>query len=161
MSQWSEYLSQFQKGYQEAEFDVYDDLPDGQYVMNVEAVRFKTSKTNRPMLEWELAVTEGPFKGRKEWKYHLLDDPDRIGWMKQDLFRAGLQLEDITKLESELPNLLDRKLQIKIQTKSGDNNVFRNLYFQKQLKPQSAETASPVKSDQKVPPWAENQSFPF
>lgn len=160
MSQsWAEYLAQFQKSYQEAECDVYEDLPDGQYVMKVDAVRFKLSKTNRPMLEWELVVTDGKYKGRREWKFHLLDDEERIGWMKRDLFRAGLQLEDITKLESELPNLLDRELQIEIQTKNNNGKSYRNIYFQKYLQNQSPITTSSV--GKKMPSWMLNNQLPF
>lgn len=132
---WAEYLKQFQKSYEEAEVDTYEEVPDGEYRVRVFAVRLKVSKnTGRPMLEWEFEILDGKFKGRHEWKYAFLDDAERIQWLKRDLFRAGLHLKDITKLEKELPNLLDRELQIEIVTKTGDNgNAYRNIYIKKLL----------------------------
>lgn len=79
----------------EAEVDAYTKLLDEKYNMKVEAVRLKISKTSRPMQDWEFVVADGRYQGRREWKYHLLDK-DRIGWLKRDLFRAGLELEDIS-----------------------------------------------------------------
>jgi hypothetical protein len=143
MNKWAQFLAQYQKSYREAEADVYQEIPDGQYVMKVESVRLKFSKSNRLMLEWELVVTEGPYKGRREWKFNLLDDEKRIGWLKRDLFTAGLELQEITRLEEELPQLLDRVLQVKIQTKMVNGNTYRNIYFQKCLE-EKRPSASPT-----------------
>lgn len=139
---WKSYLSKFQEAYKKADVsdDNFDELPDGTYIVRVERVELKESKTGRPMLEWEFVVDEGDFAGRHEWKYNMLDEMDRIQWLKKDLFRAGLDLEDITKLEESLPQLLDQKLKITIKTKRVNNgNQYRNVYINKQIEadPQS------------------------
>jgi len=98
---WKKYLSKFQEAYKNTDVsdDTFDELPDGDYIVRVERVELKESKSGRPMLEWEFVVEEGNFAGRHEWKYNMLDHVDNIQWLKKDLFRAGLDLEDITQLE--------------------------------------------------------------
>ncbi|SDY22428.1 DUF669 domain-containing protein [Thermoactinomyces sp. DSM 45892] len=163
MSQtWAEYLKQFQKSYEEAEvMDVYEDIPDGVYAVRVNSVRIRMSKTNRPMLEWELAIIEGKYVGRKEWKYHFLDQENLIAWLKQDLFRLDVPLQDLSKLEEILPQLLDQEIQIKIQTKESNGRSYRNLYFQKALS--NSPQAMPKKQEQPTAPWMTNHQnqFPF
>lgn len=141
---WKNYLKQFQEAYKEADTeDTFDELPDGEYVVKVERVELKESNSGRPMLEWEFVVQEGEFAGRHEWKYNLLDNVDRIQWLKKDLFRAGLDLEDITQLEESLPQLLDRKLKITIKTKRVNNgNQYRNVYINKQIETASESNAA-------------------
>jgi len=134
---WKNYLSKFQQAYKEtnvSDDNNFDELPDGDYVVRVERVELKQSKTGRPMLEWEFVVYDGEFAGRHEWKYNLLDSVDRIQWLKKDLFRAGLELEDITQLETSLPQLLDRLLEIKIKSRQGNNGqIYRNVYINKEI----------------------------
>lgn len=141
---WKSYLSQFQQAYKDADVsDSYDELPDGEYTVKVERVELKESNSGRPMLEWEFVVHEGEFAGRHEWKYNLLDSVDRIQWLKKDLFRAGLDLEDITKLEESLPLLLDRLLKITIKTKMGNNGLkYRNVYINKQIETEAESHAT-------------------
>jgi len=131
---WKAYLSKFQQAYKEAEVtDIdFDELPDGDYVARVERVELKQSKSGKPMLEWEFVISDGQFAGRREWKYNLIDNVERVQWLKRDLFKAGLDLEDITKLEESLPLLLDRILEIRIKTKRGNNGeTYRNIYIKK------------------------------
>jgi hypothetical protein len=141
---WKSYLEQFKEAYKNADVsDTFDELPDGEYVVKVERVELKESNSGRPMLEWEFVVQEGEFAGRHEWKYNLLDNVDRIQWLKKDLFRAGLDLEDITQLEESLPQLLDRKLKITIKTKRVNNgNQYRNVYINKQIETASESNAA-------------------
>lgn len=131
---WKAYLSQFQQSYKNTEVNTFDEIPDGEYIARVERVELKESQSGRPMMEWEFVIHEGPYKGRHEWKYNILDDPERIGWLKQDLFRVGLELEDITLLEESLSALLDRLLKIEIVTKSKNGKTYRNLYIKKWIK---------------------------
>jgi len=133
---WKKYLSQFQQAYKEADAvdSEFDELPDGDYVARVERVELKQSKSGKPMMEWEFVVHDGQYTGRREWKYNLIDSVDRVQWLKKDLFKAGLNLEDITKLEESLPLLLDRILEIRIKTKKGNNGqTYRNIYIKKHL----------------------------
>lgn len=153
---WKDYLSKFKQAYKDADVsDTYDELPDGEYTVRVERVELKESKSGRPMLEWEFIVHEGKFAGRHEWKYNMLDHVDNIQWLKKDLFRAGLDLEDITQLEESLPLLIDRLLKIEVKTKRANNgNQYRNVYIKKHLetyKPQTngANPSNPFADDGK------------
>lgn len=142
---WKKYLSKFQEAYKNTDVsdDTFDELPDGDYIVRVERVELKESKSGRPMLEWEFVVEEGNFAGRHEWKYNMLDHVDNIQWLKKDLFRAGLDLEDITQLEEHLPLLLDRRLKINIKTKRVNNgNQYRNVYINKQIEKTGSEKGS-------------------
>lgn len=131
---WKKYLSQFQQAYKEADAvdSEFDELPDGDYIARVERVELKQSKSGKPMMEWEFVIHDGQYAGRREWKYNLIDSVDRVQWLKKDLFKAGLALDDITKLEESLPALLDRILEIRIKTKQGNNGqTYRNIYIKK------------------------------
>jgi hypothetical protein len=130
---WASILKQYQDEYKIAEVNTYEELPDGRYQVRIERVELKESKNQKlPMLEWEFVVVDGKYEGRHEWKYNLIV-PDRLKWLKQDLFSAGLELEELHKLEEELPTLLDRVLDIEIATnkseKTGKN--YRNVYIRK------------------------------
>ncbi|OYD06081.1 DUF669 domain-containing protein [Paludifilum halophilum] len=130
---WAAILKQYQDEYKQAEVSSFDELPDGRYRVRVQAARLKESKNQGiPMLEWEFVVAEGKYEGRHEWKYNLIV-PDRIRWLKQDLFNAGLDLEELEKLEQELPQLLDRVLEIEIKTNKSEKTgkAYRNVYIRK------------------------------
>lgn len=129
---WANILKQYEQEFKEAEVNSYTELPDGKYTVKVETARLKESKNHGiPMLAWEFVVVDGEYEGRHEWKYSLIM-PERMQWLKQDLFSAGLELEELHRLEEELPSLLDRLLEIKIETKMSKNGKeYRNVYIQK------------------------------
>lgn len=140
MNSWGNFLSQFQNELnafnQENKSLQFDELPSGKYNVNINVASLTESKTGKPMIKFEFEVIEGPFKGRREWKYHLLE-AGRIKFLMYDLSAAGLKVENMSELPSQLASLIDSKVQIEIKTNKKNGNEYRNLYIRKPLKDQS------------------------
>lgn len=59
----------------------FDLLPDGQYVVEIDAVEDGVSKNSDPMMKVTLRVTDGEFKNRKVWDYIIISaNPESKGW---------------------------------------------------------------------------------
>lgn len=59
----------------------FDLLPDGQYVVEIDAVEDGVSKNADPMMKVTLRVTDGEFKNRKVWDYIIISaNPESKGW---------------------------------------------------------------------------------
>jgi hypothetical protein len=55
--------------------------------------------------------------------------PENLSWLKTDLFTCGLELEKLSELPENLEKLLDVKLEITKRTR-GDNE---NIYFNRRI----------------------------
>lgn len=131
MSTFMDYLKQYEEAYQKAEVreqnNSFDELPDGKYKVQIDRVELTQSKSSgRPQMVWEFIVIEGKFKGRRIWKYNGLDSAEKIQWLKNDLWTAGLALERLTDLERNLSQLLDQFLEITLKTKGSVQGIYIN-----------------------------------
>lgn len=145
MPNFLDYLQQYEEAFQKSEVNKrnFEELPDGKYTVRVDRVELTQSKTTmKPQLVWEFVVTEGRYTGRKVWKYNGLDSEDKIGFLKNDLYQAGLSIDRLMKLEANLPKLLDRILEIGLKTKETLSfGKIQNVYINKLIsnkKPSSA-----------------------
>jgi hypothetical protein len=153
MSFFRNYLSQYEEEYQKAEVQATGELPDGKYIVRIDRVELTTSKTsNRPQMVWDMIITEGTYQGWHVWKYNGLDSAEKIHYLKNDLHRADLPLERISDLESALPQLLDRKLEVRVKTKLGEHGESQNVYINKCFSNKTALPTVASKSSLRVLP---------
>ena len=113
------------------EIQTYDPIPDGKYQVLVEAVELTSSKAGDPMLKWTFKIVSGDLKGRKLWKYNMINS-EKLKWLKQDLWTAGLELTKVSELPENLEKLLDKMLEIQkktIKSKKNPNEEFENIYI--------------------------------
>lgn len=108
----------------------FEKLPDGTYQAHVEEARIERSKKSERL---QIAfvfdiVAPHVHRGRKIFHYRGLDDPERIGWAKQDIYNMGLVVEDLTELPDLLPNLLDRVIEIGLKTNPKKPD-YQNVYI--------------------------------
>ena len=112
----------------------FDDLPDGKYACRIDRVEVKPSKTSgRLQLVWEFVVEEGDYEGRRIWKYSGLENAENLKFLKNELWRIGLQLQLISQIEEHLTELLDLIVEVQIKTKKKGDQEFRNVYVNKRL----------------------------
>ncbi|MFD1423403.1 DUF669 domain-containing protein [Laceyella tengchongensis] len=146
MPSFMDYLKQFEEEYKKAEVKPSrssEPVPDGTYKARVDRVELVTSKNSgKPLMVWELAILDDPYHGERVTKFNGLDTQDKIAWLKQDLFKAGLELENLPDLEQELIHLLDRVLEIHLKTKTTQRGKIQNIYINKRLKDQEEEPAN-------------------
>ena len=123
-------LAQWEGVYGEHEVkdsDNFDSLPDGKYQVEVAAVELTISKSGgNPMLAWELSVLGPRYIGRKIWRNNMIMSAENIRWLKQDLWKCGLELEKLSDLKKRLNELLDIRLEVTLKTKKNIQNVFLN-----------------------------------
>jgi hypothetical protein len=127
-------LEQFDEDFAEAEVEVdreFEQIPDGKYQVSVESVELTRSRTSgNPMLKWALRViAPQQFQGRLLWRNNMLVSRDNIKWLKNDLNICGLRLNKLSDLPDHLDKLLDIQLEITKRTK-GD---FENVYFNRRI----------------------------
>ncbi len=89
---------------------------------------------------WEFVIAEGQYEGWRLWKYNGLDSADKIGWLKNDLHKAGLKLEKLTDLGESLEHLLDRALEVNVKTKGE----YQNVYINKEISLEPSTNMAPI-----------------
>lgn len=127
------FLSQFDQEYKEAEVsESTGELPDGKYNAVVDVARFtRTKEGNRPMIEFQFVIADGKYKGRREWKYHVLES-GRMQFIKYDLVAMHIELQTLAQLPDVLPTVINTPVELQIKTKKTDNgNNYRNVYVNK------------------------------
>jgi hypothetical protein len=110
--------------------------PDGTYQAIVDRFDFFESKAGQLFLKTEMVVTNGDHEGHPIETIHNLEDPDRLGWAKKHLRTLGLELEALSELEGQLPNVLDTPVEIAVKTSTtldNEGNPYRNVYVNKRL----------------------------
>jgi hypothetical protein len=122
--------------------------PDGDYQALVHRFDFfEGGENNHAYLKTELEVQhDDDWHGTIVETIHDLEDPDRLGFLKQHLQTLGLELDSFSDLENRLSEVLDVPVAIRIKTSDktdNDGNNYRNAYVNERL-------GGPIGSD--VPP---------
>jgi len=104
-----------------------DEVPDGVYHCSVHTVEIKTSKAGNLMLAWQLKVIGPSHKGRMIFRLNMISgDPRRLAYLRKDLSTCGIDPGKISTLRDRLELLLDRQLEVKVQTQGQYRNVYIN-----------------------------------
>lgn len=106
-------------------------VPDGQYQAVVDRVEIKETRNGDPRLAWTLRIVAGPKSGRLLFRGNMLVTPDNWKWLKVDLARCGVEpLRRASDLHARLGDLLDRILEVKVQTRPGrDGKPNQNIWI--------------------------------
>lgn len=121
-------LAQFDDDFAQAEVEKreFEPIPDGKYQVNVERVELTRAQTSgNPMLKWTLRIIAPRFRRRLLWRNNVMATRENIKWLKTDLHTCGLDLEKL----SELPNNLDKLLNVKIEVTKRTRGENENVYF--------------------------------
>jgi len=125
-------LAQFDDDFAQAEVEdrEFEPIPDGKYQVNVERVELTRAQTSgNPMLKWTLRVIAPQFRGRLLWRNNVIATRENIKWLKTDLHTCGLDLEKL----SELPNNLDKLLNVKIEVTKRTRGENENVDFTRRI----------------------------
>ena len=118
-------LSGLTQSWREAKVQTMDSLPDGLYQVLIESVDLtETKETHKPMFKWCFVVAAGEYQGRHLWKNDVLTT-EKMGYFKTDLWKCGLDIEDINDLPGALKQLLDVALEVKQVTKPNPKDPDR------------------------------------
>jgi hypothetical protein len=125
-------LAEFDEDFADAPIEEreFDQVPDGKFHVNVDKVEITTAKTSgNAMLKWTLRILAPSSVGRLLWRNHVMATRENIRWLKNDLHLCGLDLVKLSDLPDNLERLLDVKLEVTKRTK-GENV---NIYFNRRL----------------------------
>lgn len=112
----------------------FEEVPDGNYIVFVEKVKWKCSRNGNTYLSWQLRIMSGMHEGRCIFKNSMCNSPDNMRFLEEDIRSCGGTLpedDDLGKLN--LHDLLDSALEVRKYTKVGDKGEFTNVYFNKHL----------------------------
>jgi hypothetical protein len=132
---YQDYLSKFDGEWNKAEKpeNTYADIPDGKYIVNIETAKIDENDSQRVFLKFGLRIAKGDFSRRLIFKKYYLDNPDKFGYLKDDLSKIGFELQKISDLPELLPNLTNRIMEVNLSTskpKEGQK-PFQGCYFSK------------------------------
>jgi len=131
-------LAQFDDEWGEiSDSPAFEPLPDGRYQVRVAGTAIERAKrSGRLQLKWEFAVLSGPFKNRRIWLYHGLDNADALPYLKRDLAAAGLRLARLSELAGRLHELNGVILEVTLKTKGEYQNVYINKLIEAPYPPE-------------------------
>ena len=108
----------------------YENLPDGEYVAIVVGAEYKTSKSEKQMVQFQFKITEGDYKDKIHNKFCLLWGKDEAGLRANlnrygtELKKYGLVVSSIQDSFEQLKNIIGREVKLTIKTSdSGFTNT--------------------------------------
>jgi hypothetical protein len=103
-------------------------VPDGTYQAKVKNASVKRSKkSGRLMLEWWLTILGPTCAGVDVPRWNHFHSRDHLAYLREDLQVLGLENVVLARLEAILPEVLDRIVEITVNTKNG----FQGIYFER------------------------------
>lgn len=112
----------------------YKNLPDAKYLVNIESQSIEMNNRDKWELKLTFKVVSEPHTGRLIWKRYDLENPERFGFLKQDLEKiTGMKLEVLSQLEDFAPTLVNRVIEVtlKTSTPNDDGKTYQNCYVGK------------------------------
>jgi len=149
MNNWESLLATMDEQWQAIEVDPSGNvrLPDGNYQVNLEETYIDESKDGQKIL-WKVTfkVLNGQHQGRLIFLTHVLNDPDRLQYVKQDCYRLGFPIAKLSDLPAVFEKMLDLKVEVKLKT----NGEYQNCYIQKRLDQQEETAPQPQKTSKRA-----------
>ena len=99
-------------------------LPQGRYTAKVVKAELVESSNHKPMVHWDLLITEGEYTGRHLFKNSVIDpaSKDNMKWLAHDLHILGLTVNKLHTLNTHLKKVLG----LKLSATNGKSSVFFN-----------------------------------
>jgi hypothetical protein len=129
------HLSDLDEAYDDA--PSFQEIPEGNYEVKVENLRFtKSSKENR-MIVWDLRIQGPSYANRMLWKRSMLDrntaetaaeKTERLGFVKRDLKALGYT-GPISQFPTAMKAFVGKVLQVQVV----NNGQFQNVFLRRDL----------------------------
>ncbi len=127
----------------------FEDVPPGKYKVNIEKVELVRAQTSgAPMLKWTLRVLGPQHRGRLIWRNSVINEKG-LGYLKTDLHKCGLDLAKLSELPQHLDRLLDVKLAVTVKLKGE----YQSVYFDKRLAEEEAGADFQERADEALNPF--------
>ena len=127
----------------------FEEVPPGKYTVNIEKVELVRAQTSgAPMLKWQLRVLGPQHRGRVIWRNSVISEKS-LGYLKTDLHKCGLVLAKLSELPQHLDRLLDVKLAVTVRTKGE----YQAIYFDKRLEADEAGADFQERADEALKPF--------
>lgn len=108
----------------------YENLPDGEYLAIVVGAEYKTSKSEKQMVQFQFKITEGDYKDKIHNKFCLLWGKDEAGLRANlnrygtELKKYGLVVSSIQDSFEQIKNTIGKEVKLTIKTSdSGFTNT--------------------------------------
>lgn len=90
----------------------YENLPEGEYLAKLTGAEYKTSKSDKPMVQFTFEITEGEYKGKTHNKFMMLCGNDETQ-LKGNLTRYGNELKKYGIVATSLQDSFDQLKNLK------------------------------------------------
>lgn len=103
----------------------YENLPDGEYLAIVVGAEYKTSKSEKQMVQFSFKITEGDYKDKIHNKFCLLWGKDEAG-LRANLNRYGTELKKYGLVVSSIQDSFEQikntiGTEVKLTIKTSDS----------------------------------------
>ena len=103
----------------------YENLPDGEYLAIVVGAEYKTSKSEKQMVQFQFKITEGDYKDKIHNKFCLLWGKDEAG-LRANLNRYGTELKKYGLVVSSIQDSFEQikktiGKEVKLTIKTSDS----------------------------------------
>jgi hypothetical protein len=140
-------LEQYDDEFREAdEPEIGGNVPDGNYIVKVDAVEMRTSQNGNPYLNWDLLVVNGECEGRHLFRNNMLQTQQNLGYLKHDLSTCGVNIKSpqfklSNFLTKHLNKLLDLHLEVTAKARRDDPTRL-NVYLNKLVEADAVASAT-------------------
>lgn len=135
MSQFKDFLANYNDAFDKAEVQAFSRLPDGVYQGNVDVMRFEpNNKTGGLFLLMEFTVCVGEYTGRKIFHRRVIkEDPIYMNMLKTDLDKLNIHPIPFDTLEDYFPGMIGKivELQLKTGKPNMEGKTYQNTYINK------------------------------
>lgn len=167
---WESLLATFDQQWQEIEVDPSGNvrLPDGNYQVSLDSTLIEKSKDGSKVL-WKITfkvLTGSQNAGKLIFYTSVLNDAERLQYIKQDCYRLGFPIAKLSDLPKQFERMLDIKVEVQLKTKGE----YQNCYIQKRLgdvesgaqhQPNHGTRSQGARSGRPTPPNVSRQGDPF
>ena len=122
--------SQTEKQEEKTEFE---EVPDGNYIVYVEKVGWRTSRAGNTYLSWQLRIMTGEHEGRCIFKKSMCTTPQNMKFLFEDISNCGSTPPEHDIEALDLGDISERAIEVRKYTKEGDSGSFVNVYINKYL----------------------------
>lgn len=135
MSQFKDFLANYDDSFAKAEVQNFNRLPDGIYQGRVDIMRLDpNNKTAGLFLLMEFTVSIGKWEGRKIfYRRPIREDENCMNMLKTDLDRLNIHPVPFNTLEDYFPGMINKIVELNLKTgkPTADGKTYQNTYINK------------------------------
>ena len=133
MSQFEDFLANYDEDYANAEVQDFGGLPDGKYQGRIDRMYLDpNTNVGELALRMEFTVCFGQYEGRKIFYYKLINKKT-IDFIKSDLQRLNIDPKPFRTLENYFAGMIGKivELQLKTSKPNMEGKTYQNTYINK------------------------------